>query len=240
MGMPSPFEVSRHIGNNLNRSFKSVRERNALEDILSQANHNPEMLQQSIGKILSQVSPERQGPAIQYLQNAYQNMQTRQDKQNRINALNQQGINPYLPEPLQTEIFKQNAKNKRIDDILGGYGINAQQNGGNTQQNNPNTQQNGYGLPEFTTKQGNVKPPSQRRSLEDLSDDQLIRLTGSPDKEISEPAKAVSQSRSCNCSFLPILSSSFLMFSHFTLNALYLFRSLFRLLTTCFPVTIGR
>jgi hypothetical protein len=78
MGTPA-FEVARGIGNNLSAAFSKVKDENVIEKILSEASQaGPEQLQGAIGKILSQVSPERQGAAVQYLQNAYANVQQKQ------------------------------------------------------------------------------------------------------------------------------------------------------------------
>src|SRR5688500_3809912 len=81
MGSPSPFEIGRLIGNNFQKSQAKQRDSSAIEAILSEAmsSGTPEALQNSIGKILSQVSPERQGVAVQYLQNAYQNIQKKNE-----------------------------------------------------------------------------------------------------------------------------------------------------------------
>ncbi len=82
---PSPFEVSRHIGNNVSQQFQKQRESNAIEEILSAAmqTEDPAVLQQSIGKILSQVSPERQGPALQLIQGMTQSIQAKQQQQQK-------------------------------------------------------------------------------------------------------------------------------------------------------------
>jgi hypothetical protein len=82
MSSPSPFNVAREIGNNLGNTFAKVRDENAIESILSESmgTGDPQVLQNSIGKILSQVAPERQGQALQYLQNAYNNIQTKKEK----------------------------------------------------------------------------------------------------------------------------------------------------------------
>lgn len=76
MSSPSPFAVAQSASNNLGRAFDRVRDENAIDKILSDAmgTGDPEVLQNSIGKILSQVSPERQGAAVQYLQNSFQNL----------------------------------------------------------------------------------------------------------------------------------------------------------------------
>lgn len=105
MGIPSPFEVSRHIGNNLNRSFNRVKDENAIERILSDAiqTDDPAKLQGTIGKILSQVSPERQGAAIQYLQNAYANVQANKERDRQTQAAMQAGVTPGLNPTVQAQ-----------------------------------------------------------------------------------------------------------------------------------------
>lgn len=121
MSAPSPFEVSRAIGTNLSNSFNRVKDENAIERILSEASQSgdPEQLQGAIGKILSQVAPERQGTAVQYLQYLNQNIQEKQklqretkekerQKQASINA----GIDPDLPLPLQKVQLQQKAPPK--------------------------------------------------------------------------------------------------------------------------------
>lgn len=81
MTSPSPFAVAQAASNNLGRAFDRVKDENAIERILSDAmgTGDPEVLQNSIGKILSQVSPERQGAAVQYLQNSFANIKQKQE-----------------------------------------------------------------------------------------------------------------------------------------------------------------
>lgn len=172
---PSAFQIGREIGTNFGNSFKQVKDENLIENIIqeSMASGSPEVLQNNIGKILSQVSPERQGPAIQYLQNAYGNIQKKQEEQKRINSLQKEGINPYLPEKLQVEKYKQDAKGKRLENV---YGI-AQQDQQGINSANPNTvMPNGINIDE-------TNPFSK------FTDGQLVRLSGAEDKEIGEPAK---------------------------------------------------
>lgn len=83
MGAPSAFEIGRTVSNNLGNSFQKTRDNSAIESILSEAmqSGDPTVLQNSIGKILSQVSPERQATAVQYLQNTYNTLQQKQKEQ---------------------------------------------------------------------------------------------------------------------------------------------------------------
>lgn len=77
MSASTAFNVAQQIGTNLHKAFQKSEDNNLIESILSDAMQtgDPAVLQDSIGKILSKVSPERQGPAIQYLQAAYKNVQ---------------------------------------------------------------------------------------------------------------------------------------------------------------------
>lgn len=85
--MTPAFHVAREVGTNLAQGFRQVKDENAIESILAQASQSgdPAELQGAIGKILSQVSPERQPAAIKYLENAYTNVQNKQ-KQTREEA----------------------------------------------------------------------------------------------------------------------------------------------------------
>lgn len=110
--IPSPFEASRAIGNNIRAGLTQGRDESAIENILSQAmqSGNPEVLQDSIGRILSQVSPERQGAAIQYLQGSLSNVQKKQDmartEQRERNAAQEAGYTYGAPSQVQTQQIK--------------------------------------------------------------------------------------------------------------------------------------
>lgn len=170
MGAPSPFEVSRHIGNNIAGSFRKVKDENAIDSILSQASQsgNPQELESAIGQILSQVSPERQGAAIKYLEGAYervqgnQKIQREQDKLGRERAAAQKyGIDADLPAGLQTQIYKDNAKNERINAVNG---------------------------PSVPSNDGSSTLPIS--GVGGKNEEQLVQLSGHPDREVAEPAKA--------------------------------------------------
>jgi hypothetical protein len=105
MGIPSPFEVARHTGNNLNKAFSRVKDENAIERILSDViqTDDPVKLQNTIGKILSQVSPERQGAAIQYLQNAYANVQKSKEQERVRQGEMEAGVTPGLHPTVQAQ-----------------------------------------------------------------------------------------------------------------------------------------
>jgi hypothetical protein len=77
MSTPSPFEVGRQIGNNFGAVRRDAADQGALDQILTQAmnSNDPSQLQNSIGQILSKVSPQRQPQAIQYLQSKIQGIE---------------------------------------------------------------------------------------------------------------------------------------------------------------------
>ncbi len=106
------FEVARGIGNNLSREFSRVNDENAIERILAEAKQSgkPEVLENAIGKIISQVSPERRQDAVQYLQHAYQNVEKReklnrelQKEKKRDESAIAAGVTPGLEPSVQKE-----------------------------------------------------------------------------------------------------------------------------------------
>lgn len=194
MSTPSPFQVAREASNNFGNAFKRVNDENAIEKILSQAINtgNPEVIQNSIGQILSQVSPERQGVALQYLQNTFSGLQQKQEK-SKIEARDraaaeQAGYTYGAPSNVQGQQVKDNAKGGRLAQYgLGGEQPNSGQMG-QTGQMQPslsgNPENPSAGQPPLVTP--NKAPLSVFRKL---TDDQLVVASGAPDKEVSEPAK---------------------------------------------------
>lgn len=115
MGTPA-FEVAREVGNNLAAGFKESREKSVIDSILSEslASGDPQVLQQSIGKILSQVSPERQDAALQFLQSRLQYADKNQKEQRQRTVLQDEGINPDLPPSIQTLKYKGQGEQKNL------------------------------------------------------------------------------------------------------------------------------
>lgn len=197
MSSPSAFEIGRNIGNNLGNSFAKVKDENAIERILSEAmgSEDPAVLQNSIGKILSQVSPDRQGVAMQYLQNAYANVQKKQDQSNiearDKAAANEAGYTYGAPSQVAAQQVRDKSKGSR----LAQYGLGQSQAGG---QNVP-TQPSLAGNPAIPAAgqppQGAPINQVPESVFKRLSDDQLVVASGAPDKEVSEPAKAELQRR---------------------------------------------
>src|SRR5688572_7375586 len=198
MGSPSPFEIGRAIGNNFQKSQTKQRDSSAIEAILSEAmaSGTPESLQNSIGKILSQVSPERQGVAVQFLQNAYQNVQKRNEtaKQEALakQAAQEAGYTHGVPPQVAAQQLKDRAKGQRLQQYGLGGDANAPANLPNAENGTPpylggvpGSQGGQAENPNLTPQ---PKPPGS--VFKRMTDDQLVTLTGAPDREVSEPAKA--------------------------------------------------
>lgn len=121
MSNPSPFDIGRQIGNN----FQKLKEDNTIESILSEAmrSNDPVFLQNSIGKILSQVSPERQGAAVQYLQNSFANLRQKQElakkEQEGRDAARQGGYTYGAPSVVQSQQVKNQQPPKPAGGLTG-------------------------------------------------------------------------------------------------------------------------
>lgn len=181
MSTPTPFSVAREIGTNLNTAFREKKDENAIERILADSmnSEDPKVLQNNIGRILSQVSPERQGQALQYLQGMHSNILKKQDQQQQFQRERQAGLVPGINPTVQSQLLKDKAKDSRLSQ----YGL-----GGNSQ-SKPN-----FPLQNISQPNNELNPTNQNIASESvfkrLSDDQLIIASGAPDREVSEPAKA--------------------------------------------------
>ena len=169
------FNIARETAGNFQNAFAKVKDENAIERILaeSMASDDPKVLQNNIGKILSQVSPERQGMAVQYLQHTYAGLKEQKEKERMHQAEIKAGVTPGLHPTLQA----QELKNKSRKEGLAQYGIVG---------TSPNTV-------EQTGQEGQI--PVQQSPFSKLSDEKLIEATGAPFKEISEPAKLILDQR---------------------------------------------
>lgn len=76
---PSPYEAGLRTANNLSKAFRSAQDENTIKRILGKVNSskNPEDFQWAIAEVLTQVSPERQGPVLDYLQIRYDQLKKR-------------------------------------------------------------------------------------------------------------------------------------------------------------------
>lgn len=87
--MNPAFDIGRQVGNNFANTRREASDESSIDQILSEAmqSGDSKVFQNSIGKILSSVSPERQGLAVQYLQSRMQNL----EKQQQQSKLDTQG-----------------------------------------------------------------------------------------------------------------------------------------------------
>jgi hypothetical protein len=162
----SPFDIGRQVGASFAPVIRQGRDQGTIQNILAeaQASGDPQVLQNSIGRILSSVSPENQGAAVQYLQNMMQTSQKKQEQQQQFAREKEAGLVPGINPTVQAAIYKEGIKKQALQDYYGG----------------------GEGqLPGAATGEGLPGQQAQPRSVQ-----QLIRDTGSPYREISEPAKA--------------------------------------------------
>jgi hypothetical protein len=170
MTVPVAFQVAQGIGNNLSRAFTDVKDSNTIDRILQESmNGGPEELQNNIGKILSQVSPDRQGVAIQFLQNRMQGLEEKKQNEIKRAAEAKIGVTSGLHPTLQAQEMKERAKNDRLSQ----YGL------GNTANISPDS----------AIQQSSLSPQSGGNVFSQMSEDQLILASGAQDREIAEPAK---------------------------------------------------
>lgn len=192
--MHPSFLASREIGNNLGQAFKKSRDENAIESILSQAmdTGNPEVIQNSIGKILSQVSPERQGPAIKYLQSEYQNIERKKKMIQEQQAAKSAGYDYGVPPQVAAQQVKDSAKQQRLSQYGLGGDPRSQYNLPNAEDGTPSQLSGIQGQqPEIPINNPQLAQKASPESVfRRFSDDQLVVLTGAPDREVSEPANA--------------------------------------------------
>jgi len=157
---PNPgVQLAQNAATNVSQGFQNYQQKNLIEDIIkkAQASGNRDELQSQLGRIISQVDPSRQQAAIQLIEGIAQNMA--QKKQSA--AIQQQGINPDLPQFMQQEAFKTKLSRDRANNIFG----NGQQPG--------QPLSGGQGQPAQGGQQGG--------GFSSLSNDQLYQLSGIPE-----------------------------------------------------------
>jgi len=199
----NPFQIVQNSSNRSNKIHMENMDSGNLDNILSNAmkSNDKDVLQSTIGSLLSKVKdPQKQQIGLNLIQSRMQNLKKAEEDTKKKDAYTQLGYNPNLrnlPENLQIESIKNQNKNDAIDKIFGN-----QQNTPNQQPNQepnqqlnqqPNATQEGENDISANPNQQGVEPPKQQ-SFNDLNEDQLRMLTGSPYREISEPAKATLKS----------------------------------------------
>ncbi len=173
------FQIGQQIGNNFGQSFKQVRDENAIEKILGEAisSGDPEVYQSSIGKILSQVSPQNQQNAMAYLQNASNNILQRQALQKKETegrqAAKEGGYTHGAPAGVQTAQIKANQKKSDIEEYNKQFGNKS-----------PDIASSPETLGQIPNQEGEIKKSNSDEKQ------RLLDLTGHPVAAVRESAKA--------------------------------------------------
>ena len=176
--MTMAYNAAMQAGNNISRGFREARDTNTIDEILSNAlkTDNPQALQSSIVKILSQVSPEKQGAAIQFLQSRVKSIDESRKEKLKVESGSRGGYDPYATPGVQTQQVKDKGKRERLGNIFG--------------QPQPMNQMAPMNQG-FSQEIANSDQVSEQQSpFSRFTKGQLIGMAGSEDREISEPAKA--------------------------------------------------
>jgi len=183
--MVSPsFQIGQQVGNNFGKAFEQVNDQNTIDRIISDAleSGDPEAFQDSMGKILSQVSPQNQGNAIKFLEMKTKSIAEKKALQRKQLAYTKLGLDPNLGDALNTQILKGQQRQKEIDEIYGPKVPNNNQNMQQPQMMNQENQPNfGENIP--------VNQPQNRFDLSNVSDEELRMRSGSMNSQIAKPAE---------------------------------------------------
>lgn len=106
------YKMTKASGDSAGQSAQNLSQNRTIEQILAEAQSSgdPNVMQQSIGKILSKVAPERQPMAIQYIQGLMEN----QKKKQQLDTLEKYGIDRNLPPDLAKLAFKEKLNEDRL------------------------------------------------------------------------------------------------------------------------------
>lgn len=191
MSVPVAIDAARRISDNLGKGIREARDQNNIDRILSEAMkaNNPEVFQNSISQILSQVSPENQGTAIQYLQSRYKELKDQQLLEKQTKAALASGINPHLDPALQKVQYEHMLQNARARS----FGLNLPDQSIIPASDAPaQGSKLAPGTPPMMLAQGQnqsniTQQAPEAQGFRALSDDKLVALSGV--KGFSEPAK---------------------------------------------------
>lgn len=176
----SPYEHGRQVGMSFGAARQEASDQGNIKSILAeaQASGDPQVLQNSIGRILSSVSKENQPAAINYIQNMMASAQTKQDSARKNVALQKAGFQPDLPESLNKLIYE-NQQNEAELDRLGLSGRSATQL-------QPQQQ---FGQPDIVgMAQTRQAQPEFNSPIASKTDDELILMRGSKNPQVQRIA----------------------------------------------------
>ena len=117
MSTPSPFELGGAIGSSIAGGIQQGQENTVMNRILKEATDSgdPLVIKNVMGQILQRIAPERRDLASQILTNTVQDLEGRRSKKAQMEAYQQAGLNPNLPESINKEIIKGKAKTQPSD-----------------------------------------------------------------------------------------------------------------------------
>jgi hypothetical protein len=181
----SPYEHGRQVGMSFGAARQEASDQGNIKNILAeaQASGDPQVLQNSIGRILSSVSKENQPAAINYIQNMMASAQTKQDSARKNVALQKAGFQPDLPESLNKLIYE----NQQNEAELDRFGLGAR----------PTMQQDIQPQVQFRQQEiGGIQQPLQSEQkqqsftspIASKTDDELILMRGSKNPQIQRIA----------------------------------------------------
>lgn len=176
----SPYEHGRQVGMSFGAARQEASDQGNIKSILAeaQASGDPQVLQNSIGRILSSVSKENQPAAINYIQNMMASAQIKQDSARKNVALQKAGFQPDLPESLNKLIYE-NQQNEAELDRLGLSGRSATQL-------QPQQQ---FGQPDIVgMAQTRQAQPEFNSPIASKTDDELILMRGSKNPQVQRIA----------------------------------------------------
>jgi len=180
------YEIGRQAANQGAAGLREARDDSIIDSILKQAMeaNDPVMMQQSIGKILSSVSPERQPMAIKFLENRFEQISKQKKTEEDKRIAQEAGYTYGAPAAVQAAQVKEKGKQNYLQNI--GYS-----------QTQPQDNMNRIvGITSEDQLEQSLNAPQSQSGLDflNLPRDKLVQLSGSPYKEISDPAKAALKS----------------------------------------------
>lgn len=165
---PTPFDIARETSKNFSNSFKRVQDENVIDNILKNvaSQNDPRLFNDAIGQILSKVSPDRQPQALKFIESRLASIKENEKEEKQRDAAKSAGYTFGAPPQVQAQQVKDKNKTDRLKQF-----------------------------PFLNAQGASPTPGTSQPSLDDLSDEQLILLSGSQDREVAEPANQVLKRR---------------------------------------------
>lgn len=173
---PSAFEIARTTGNNFSRRNRERKDNSTIERILNEAldSGDPEVVKDSIGQLISQVSPEKQGVALQFLQGQLQQVIKKKEADKTGQAYKDADMEGYdkFPPQVQAQMLKGKQRDSQYDRIFPQ----------GQQQPNSQPQQNMLGAQDPSLDpRGQAQPQGQQGGLGGFSEEQLMQGLAIPE-----------------------------------------------------------